>query len=313
MNPEVEVQNNNDQADSVATAGGEPPVENDRFDEFRLNLNRDAFHSIDTDSSNHLSLAELQIASTSEEFSVEQKEAIAGLKQHLENAPKMETNLGVTFHPVIGSWFDRNFAQDQISVQDFNIIDANKDTYLSREELVKANDSAELSPMSKHAASILKEEIDMRVDDPLFKSSDVKIRDWIRTPEQSEAREKAEKLADKIADRLSAGTVKPDNAFGVLFPRSYSDIQNMWNTVERLPGDPKDTMERLMNKELRDTGHEVKIYSSSIKGAPPLPWIHNVKAFMSINPRPGEGRSPALQLMGRGVIGLGHSFDARKD
>ncbi|MBX9695942.1 MAG: hypothetical protein K2Z81_26385 [Cyanobacteria bacterium] len=305
MNP-VEVQDTTqtDNTASTATTGGEDTVQNDRFDEFRLNLNRDAFAKIDTDSSESLSLDELKAASGSEDYTEKEKEAIGGLQQRLEGSPSIVGNLGdheIKFHAVIPSWFDREFAQTQITKQDFEVIDSDHDKFLSRDELVQANKSDKLSPLTKHAASILKDHLDMTEDDPLVAAKDVKIRDWLRDPEHYDAQGKAEHFADRATRGVTERTGK--QAAWPALMRGYSDLQGLWAAAEKLPGDPRETVERMLNKELRGTGNVVRVHSSDEQGRPDQYWMKTVKAFMTVNPREG---SVQKQMMGNGIIGLGH-------
>lgn len=275
----------------------------DKFDEYRLALDRTDFQTIDRDKNNSLDLEELKSAGGSDDLTPEKRAAIAGLQQHLESTPKMVLKFGdqvIPTTPSIASWFDRGFVQSQVSEKDFDIMDKNHDGTLSRNELFNAWRSGELSPMTKHAANILKDHLDMAADDPLLGITNPTIKRWFLTPEQQEAKENAEVRAEELTRRIKE-TKSPAALHGYLM-KHYRDLQDMWSQVKQLPGNPVENMEAMFNRELRDTGHEVKVHLPTEKNAPRLPWMRDVDAFMTVNPRPQDINT---QMWGYGIIGLG--------
>ncbi len=123
-----------------------------------------------------------------------------------------------------------------------------------------------------------------------------------------ELREKLETLSAQIAKTVPKKSEDNSKAPYEGLMNNYSDIQRMWEMSNKLPGEPMTTMESSMNKALKDKGFQVKLHKSDEPGAPKVPWMNHVAAYIAIDPK-GSG---AADMVGRGIIGLGTKPRAMK-
>lgn len=156
-----------------------PTVQNpsDCFDECRLSLTKADFKTIDTNNSGALSAFEIDDARQSPAFFSKQG-SLDCLLQHLENT-KIDANINgtnVKMGSTLLSWHGTEFAQQQLSKDDFQIIDANGNNVLELAELRGAKESS-LSDMDKQAAKVLAEHLDATMNDPLLSVKDG-IKSW---------------------------------------------------------------------------------------------------------------------------------------
>ena len=108
---------------------------------------------------------------------------------------------------------------------------------------------------------------------------------------------------EKEATDIAKG-MKPDSAAFMHMMRNYSHLQKMYAEAKSLGGDPKATMEAVLNKAIKDTGHKVTIVNSSEINSN-VQWKKSVEATMIIDQNPKNNSNK----LGKGIIGLGHIKD----
>ena len=142
----------------------------DCFDDCRLSISQDTFKKVDTNNSGKITAGEIDSAlKFQNDFSPSTKKDLQCVSDHLRNSP-IDTNLGgnqVKLAAALSSVHTTDFAKQQLSNDDFKIIDSNGDNTLDSNEL-KAAQSSSLSKMDKQAAKVLSEHLDAALNDPLL-------------------------------------------------------------------------------------------------------------------------------------------------
>jgi YD repeat-containing protein len=171
----------------------------DCFDDCRLTLTKEDIKKIDTNNSGALTATELTDALQSGVFNEDKSSMVACIRDHVKNS-SVDANIdgkSVKMAATLPNWYSTDFAKQQISKDDFRLIDANGDDILDSGEL-KGAAGSKLSKMDKHAASVLSDHLDATLNDPLL-SVKGGIKNWHngeKPPEAAAAKAKVD--ASKI-------------------------------------------------------------------------------------------------------------------
>jgi len=173
----------------------------DCFDDCRLSLSQDDFKKIDTNNSGALTASELQAAKQFSGISEDKMGHLNCIAQTVANS-EVDVNINgskVKLGATLPSWHTTDFAKQQLSNDDFKIIDSNGDNMLDSKELkTAAGKDSKLSNMDKHAASILGAHLDASLGDPLLDLNGG-VKNWREHSILKKADDAAATLGDKAA------------------------------------------------------------------------------------------------------------------
>ncbi|MDZ4838022.1 MAG: hypothetical protein SGJ27_29920 [Candidatus Melainabacteria bacterium] len=152
----------------------------DCFDDCRLSLSREDFQKIDTNNSGSLTTNELKSAQEFGSLGEAKAPHLNCITKTVDNSD-VDVQLNgskVKLAATLPSWHTTDFAQQQLSNEDFKIIDTNSNRMLDSDELKQAaGKGSTLNKMDKHAASILAAHLDASLNDPLL-SLKGEVKNW---------------------------------------------------------------------------------------------------------------------------------------
>ncbi|MBX9666101.1 MAG: hypothetical protein K2X93_00725 [Candidatus Obscuribacterales bacterium] len=179
------------------TAGPEAPGTLEQPDESYFNalntLTKEDFKLIDTNNSGAVSASELDIAAKYSNFDKEKTDAIESIHEHVTNSGRQVDLMGEErkMTKAIISWHSPEFAKQNLSKDDFALIDRDDNNQLDQTELKNAK-NLDLNPVAKQAAQVMSDYLDARLNDPLL---DIKgtVKNWHRGDERAEKTSPAQK------------------------------------------------------------------------------------------------------------------------